>query len=135
MESKYINFPPLPLDTPVECIELAWLFVHLSKQEQEMVYEFLLESLKENSDNLRETTLVKEIRDSETEVNQEVQEFVELLKKVIGTLMGQSCEVAALVYQNYCVEKKPIEEIWKEFDIDKKTVEVIAQYYDKKKKS
>lgn len=93
MESKYIQFPPLPLDTPVECIEMAWLFVHLSKQDKEIVHEFLVENLKEDDRDIGETVLV---------------------------------------YQNYCIEKKSMEDLSKEFGIDKKAVELMTQYYDKK---
>jgi transposase len=40
--------------------------------------------------------------------------------------------VAALVYQNYCIEKQSIEEISKEFNVNEESVQLMVQYYDKK---
>lgn len=135
MESEYIQLPPLPLDTPTKCIELFWGFVHLPRQEQEKVREFLVESLKEDDKKLKETEFIKEVKNSESEVSPEVQEFIELMRKMIGELVAESCEMTALVYKNYCIEKKSIEEIAEEFHIDQKSVKLMTQYYDKKMKA
>ncbi len=132
MESEYIQLPPLPLDTPTKCIELFWGFVHLTRQEQEKVRDFLVEGLKEDDKKLKETEFIKEMKNQE--VSPEIHEFIELMRKMIGELVAESCEMAALVYQNYCTEKKSIEEISEEFHIDQKSVELMTQYYDKKKK-
>ena len=43
MESKYIQLPPLPLDMPAEYIEMIWLYTRLSRQEQEMIRDFIKE--------------------------------------------------------------------------------------------
>ena len=132
MESKYIQLPPLPLDMPTECIEMIWLYTRLSRQEQEMIRDFIKENLKEDNRNLDETELSKVLRESETEINPDVKEYTDLMKKLLGTLTAQSCEMAMLVYQNYCIEKKSIKEISKEFNVNEEFVQIMVQYYNKK---
>lgn len=57
------------------------------------------------------------------------------MRKLVGTLIAQSCEMAALVYQNYYIEKKSTEEISKEFNVDEESIRIVSQYYDKNMKS
>ena len=132
MESKYIQLPPLPLDMPAEYIEMIWLYTRLSRQEQEMIRDFIKENLKKDNRNLDETELSKVLQESEAEINPDVKEYTDLMKKLLGTLIAQSCEMAALVYQNYCIEKKSIKEIAKKFNVNEESVQLMVQYYDKK---
>lgn len=132
MEQKYIQLPPLPLDMPVETIEMIWLFTRLSKQEQEIIRDFIRENLKEKHKNLDETELSRVLQKSEAEINPDIKEYVDLMKQLLGTMIVQSCEMAALVYQNYCIEKKSVEEIAKEFNVGEEAVQIMVQYYDKK---
>ena len=135
MEPKYIQLPPLPLDLPTEVIEMIWLYTRLSGEEQEMVQDFIRENLKKENRNLDGTGLSKVLEDSDEEVNSDVKEFIDLMRKLVGTLIAQSCEMAALVYQNYYIEKKSTEEISKEFHVDEESIRIVSQYYDKNMKS
>ena len=40
MKPKYIQLPPLPLDLPTEVIEMIWLYIRLSGEEQEIIRSF-----------------------------------------------------------------------------------------------
>ena len=51
------------------------------------------------------------------------------------TLIVQSCEMAAFVYQNYLIEKKSTEDIVKEFNADEESTQLVTQYYDINKDS
>ena len=135
MEPKYIQLPPLPLDLPAEVIEMIWLYTRLSGEEQEMIRDFIRENLKKGNRNLDETDLSKVLEDSDEKVNPDVKEFIDLMRKLVGTLIAQSCEMAALVYQNYYIEKKSTEEISKEFHVDEESIRIVSQYYDKNMKS
>ena len=132
MESKYIQLLPLPLDMPAECIEMIWLYTRLSRQEQEMIRDFIRANLQKDNRNLDETELSKVLQESEAEINPDVKEYADLMKKLLGTLIAQSCEMAALVYQNHCIEKKSIKEISKKFNVTEESVQLMIQYYDKK---
>ena len=132
MEPKYIQLPPLPLDLPAEVIEMIWLYTRLSVEEQEMIRKFIRENLKKRNRNVKETDFAKVLRDSEAEENPDVKEFIVLMRMLVGTLIAQSCEMAALVYQNYCMEKKSTEDISEEFNVDQESIQLMAQYYDKK---
>ena len=134
MEPKYIQLPPLPLDLPTEVIEMIWLYTRLSGEEQEMIRDFIRENLKKENRNLDGTGLSKVLEDSDEKVNPDVKEFIDLMRKLVGTLIAQSCEMAALVYQNYYKEKKSTEEISKEFHVDEESIRIVSQYYDKNMK-
>ena len=134
MEPKYIQLPPLPLDLPAEVIEMIWLYTRLPEEEQEMIRDFIRENLKKGNRNLDETDLSKVLEDSDEKVNPDVKEFIDLMRKLVGTLIAQSCEMAALVYQNYYIEKKSTEEISKEFHVDEESIRIVSQYYDKNMK-
>ena len=135
MEPKYIQLPPLPLDLPTEVIEMIWLYTRLSGEEQKMIQGFIREKLKKENKNVDETDLSKVLEDSDEKVNPDVKEFIDLMRKLVGTLIAQSCEMAALVYQNYYIEKKSTEEISKEFHVDEESIRIVSQYYDKNIKS
>lgn len=132
MKPEYIQLPPLPSDLPTEVIEMIWLYTRLSVEEQEMIREFIRENLKKGNRNLEETDFAKVLRDSEAEENPDVKEFIDLMRKLIGILIAQSCDMAALVYQNYCIEKKSTEDISEEFNVDQESIQLMVQYYDKK---
>lgn len=134
MKPEYIQLPPLPSDLPAEVIEMIWLYTRLSVEEQEMIREFIRENLKKGNRNVEETDFAKVLRDSEAEENPDVKEFIDLMRKLIGILIAQSCDMAALVYQNYCMEKKSTEDISEEFNVDQESIQLMAQYYDKKMK-
>lgn len=131
MEPKYIQLPPLPLDLPTEVIEMIWLYTRLSGEEQKMIQGFIRENLKKENKNVDETDLSKVLQDSDEKINPDVKEFIDLMRKLIGTLIAQSCEMAVLVYQNYYIEKKSTEEISKEFHVDEESIRIVLQYYDK----
>ena len=135
MEPKYIQLPPLPLDLPAEVIEMIWLYTRLPEEEQEMIRDFIRENLKKGNKNLDETDLSKVLEGSDEKVNPDVKEFIVLMRMLVGTLIAQSCEMAALVYQNYYIEKKSTEEISKEFHVDEESIRIVSQYYDKNIKS
>ena len=132
MKPEYIQLPPLPSDLPAEVIEMIWLYTRLSVEEQEMIREFIRENLKKGNRNVEETDFAKVLRDYEAEENPDVKEFIDLMRKLIGILIAQSCDMAALVYQNYCIEKKSTEDISEEFNVDQESIQLMVQYYDKK---
>ena len=132
MKPEYIQLPPLPTDLPAEVIEMIWLYTRLSGEEQEMIRELIRENLKKGNRNVEETDFAKVLRDYEAEENPDVKEFIDLMRKLIGILIAQSCDMAALVYQNYCIEKKSTEDISEEFNVDQESIQLMVQYYDKK---
>lgn len=62
------------------------------------------------------------LEDSDEKVNPDVKELIDLMRKLVATLIAQSCEMAALVYQNYYIEKKSTEEISKKFHVDEESI-------------
>lgn len=133
MQKEYIQLPPLPADIDVKVVEMAWLFAKLERNEQEMIYD-LLKNMASGSDmECQAMELSKLLRENAAVgINPDVVEFAELMKALLGEMIAQSCELAALVYQHYCVEKKSLEETARETNVDEETLRVIVQYYDLK---
>ena len=134
MKPKYIQLPPLPLDMPAEVLEMIWLYAQLSSEEQERIRDFIRRNFENDHKNFHDTGFSKGSPDFDEEVNTDVEEFINLMRKMVGTLIAQSCEMSALVFQNYCIEKKSMEEISEEFDVDEKSIRLVARYYEKKLK-
>lgn len=88
------------------------------------------ENVNGNVNNLDKTAFVKMMQDDSTEIKPDVEEYIELMRKLIGTLVAQSCEIAAIVYENYRMGGKSIEKISEEFHLDEELLALMAQYYD-----
>lgn len=131
MNSKYVQFPPLPRDTPIEFLDLLWLYAKMSKKHQKILLDFVKLNPKNDTENLNETKFLINMLDSESGTHSEFTEFNNYMKQIIGTLIVQACEMAALVYQNYCIENKSVDEISNEFSIDEGTILLMANFYDK----
>lgn len=134
MREKKVQLPPLPLDLPLESIEIIWQYAKMPQQERTMFQEFMRETLNGSEKDIHQTELVKVMNHPDAETNPDVAEFTSLMQKMIGTLIVQSCEMAAIVYQYYCIDNESIEEISKAINVPEKTVQLISQYYDRKNK-
>lgn len=130
MKPKFVQLPPLPFDLPVESIEAIWSYIRMAEEDRVMIQEFMKENVNGNVKNIGKTAFVKMMQDDSTEITPDVEEYIELMRKLIGTLMAQACEIAALVYEHYRMEGKSIEKISDEFHLDQELLELMAQYYD-----
>lgn len=54
------------------------------------------------------------------------------MQELIGTLIAQACEMAALVLQRYYVDEKSIKEISEIFHVPENTIGLMTQYYERK---
>ncbi len=48
-------------------------------------------------------------------------------------MIGQTCEMAGLIYQYYCAEGKNLAEIVEDMEMTEETLRSVAKYYDMKK--
>lgn len=128
MKTNYIQLPPLPSNMPLKSIEIIWLYARLPQMEQETLRDFIKESLKE--DGLEEEG--KAMWDSNAQVSPEVLEYTNLFRELVVALIVQACEMAALVYREYCTQGKSVEEISKEHKVDEETIRLVAQYYEER---
>lgn len=134
MEPNYIQLPPLPPDMPIDLIEIIWGFARMEEPERKKFLDFMRENMKHGANNGKREELLRMMEESGGEASPYVEEFNSLMRDLIGTLVAQACEMAALVLQYYCVDEKSIKEISEIFDVPENTVELMAQYYERKKK-
>ena len=120
---------PLPEDLPTELIEVIWLYAKMPKDRRKMFMEFMNENVYGIPENLGKTELSKLLNRTDKEMDSDLSEYAELMKKFLGTLYSQACETAGFVYQHYCVEGKSLEEISREYQIDEEALRLITQYY------
>lgn len=132
MKEKYVQLPPLPLDMSLESIEIIWIYAKLPQQEKKMFQEFIREMLDDDKKEICQTQKDIQINFTDAETNPDIAEFISLLQKMIGILIMQACEMAAIVYKNYCMDGKSIEKISEMINVSKDTVQLISQYYDRK---
>ena len=134
MEPNYIQLPPMPSDMPPELIEVVWGFARMEEPERKKFLDFMRENMKPGVDNGKREELLRMMEKSRGEASPYVEEFHSLMRDLIGTLVAQACEMAALVLQYYCVDEKSIKEISEKFDLPEDTVELMTQYYERKMK-
>ena len=119
---------------PLESLELIWLYAQMSEKDQGMFREFIQESLKRDGLHPDETEVSQVLRNSGTEVSTNLLEYTDLMGKLVGTLIAQACELAAIVYRYYCIDKKSVKEISKALHVPEDSVSLIARYYERKRK-
>lgn len=134
MDPNYIQLPPMPSDMPIELLEIIWGFARMEGTEKEKFLEFIRNVLKMNSEDGRSKRLIRMMEESALEPSPYVEEFNSLMRELLGTLVAQACEMAALVLQYYCVDEKSIKEISEKFDVPENTIELMTQYYERKMK-
>lgn len=134
MEPNYIQLPPLPSDMPIDFIEVMWRFARMGEPERKDFLDLMRENMKHGANNGKREELLRMMEKSGGEASPYVEEFNSLMRDLIGILVAQACEMAALVLQYYCVDEKSIKEISEIFHVPENTIELMAQYYERKKK-
>lgn len=132
MEPNYIQLPPLPSDMPIELIESVWAYARMEESEKDNFLEFLRKNAKSDIGDVEKEKLLEMMGESKSKPSPYVKEFNSLMQELIATLIAQACEMSALVYQKYCIEKNSIREISETINVPGGTIELMAQYYDKK---
>ena len=113
MEPNYIQLPPMPSDMPPELIEVVWGFARMEEPERKKFLAFMQEEMKAGTDKSEKEKLLRMMERSGGEASPYVEEFHSLMRELVGTLVTQACEMAALVLQYYCIDEKSIKEISK----------------------
>lgn len=131
MKSKYVQFPPLPKDTPIEFIDLLWLYAKMPETQQKILLNFIKLNLKKDNETPNKTKFPIDMLDSDSAPHSEFTDFNNYMKQMIGALIVQACEMAAIIYLNYCIENKSVDQISIEFNIDKETILLMSNIYDK----
>ena len=134
METDYIQLPPMPSDTPTELVAVVWIYARMEKPEKEQFLDFMRENIKSGTSDGEKEKLMELIEKSKLKPSPYVEEFHSIMQELIGTLIAQACEMSALIYQKYCIEKKSIKEISETIHVPQNAVELMAQYYENKMK-
>lgn len=134
MNPDYIQLPPMPFNMPPELIGIIWEFARMEEPERKKVLDIIQENIKSGADNGEIEKSLRMILESEGEARTYVKEFYSLMRELIGTLIAQACEMAAIVLQYYCIDEKSIKEISETVHVSENMIELMAQYYENKMK-
>ena len=134
MKPNYIQLPRMPSDLPTELIEIVWGFARMEKLERKKFLDIIREEMKSGADNEEKEKLLKLMEEAGGEASPYVEEFSLLMRDLIGTLIAQACEMAALVLRYYCIDEKSTKEISEIVHVPENTIELMAQYYERKMK-
>lgn len=130
MEKEYIQLPPLPADTPWDVLNVLWEFAKLDEKERVDALNYL-EGLEDFAIGEGELEAMQEIvekyKDQDTQFFDRVSE---ILRNVLAMLTINSYEMAALIYQKRCVERKSKEQIAEEAGLNPDKIEMFLRYYD-----
>jgi len=107
-------------------------YTRMEKSEKEKFLDFLQENVKSDGGDDEKEKLLKMMEESKSEPSPYVKEFNSLMQELIATLIAQACEMSALIYQKYCIEKYSIREISETIHAPESAIELMAQYYDEK---
>lgn len=119
------------------------LYAKMSEKHQKILLNFVKLNLKNDTENFNKTKfLINQTREdisylifvvlnSKSGTHSEFTEYNNYTKQMICTLIVQACEMAALVYQNYYIENKSVDETSNEFSIVEGTILLMANFYDK----
>ena len=132
METDYIKLPPMPSDMPTELVAVIWIYAKMENPEKEQILEFVRENIKSGASDGEKEKLMELMEKSKLNPSPCVEEFHSLMQELVATLIVQACEMSAIIYQKYCIEKNSIREISETIHVPESTIELMAQYYDKK---
>lgn len=132
MGTDYIQLPPMPSNMPTELVAIVWVYARMEKPEKERLLNFIRENIKPGTSDGEKEKLMELMKRSKFPPGSYVEEFNSLMQELIGTLIAQSCEMSALIFQKYCIEENSIKEISEAIHVPQNIVKLMAQYYDKK---
>jgi len=131
MEERYIQLPPLPADMEVQALELLWQFAILGEEEQKEALEYIktIDDYYEDDTDLE--SLKEHLKKFENDrVSEEFQEFIQVVKRLVGRMIRDSYGLARLFYQKRCIEHKDVDEISKECGLAPDKIQVFVDYFD-----
>ena len=130
MKSNNIQLPPLPIDTPLESVEMIWLYARLPDGERKMLREILEKDICSDEEKRRGYEWANMIENVKERTDPDLEQFAELMRGLLQTLIVQACETAGAVYQHYCADGKSVEETAEAIKVPVDLVELVAQYYN-----
>lgn len=134
MRKKYVQLPPLPLDLPLESIEIIWEYAKMSDYERKKIQKFMRETLNNSQKYMQQAKQEKAKNPLNVESSPDIAKFTSLMQQMVKTLIVQACEMAAIVYQYYSIDGKSIKEISEMFNVSQNIIQLMAQYYERKMK-
>lgn len=89
--------PPLPIDMPVESIEIIWLYAQMPEPKQKQLHSFIRENLKFHNMNLNNEKGSEEEHKVDLKADKGITQYTDLMKQMLETLIAQACEMAGFV--------------------------------------
>ena len=131
-EVRYIQLPPIPEDIELPALEAIWTIARMNKEQRKDALRQLEVMIGDEETHEMDEVTMQEVLEKYTDVDEEgiFSQYVECMRNLIARLILESYDVAAYVYQKYCVEKQSVEELLKNTRLSEQELNMFISYFD-----
>lgn len=135
-EVRYIQLPPIPEDIEMPALEAIWLIAKMNKEQRKDAFRQLEAMIGDDETYKMDEATMQEVLEKYIDVDEDgiFSQYVESMRKLIAQLILESYDVAAYVYQKYCIEKASVEELLKDTRLSEKELNMFISYFDVREK-
>ena len=134
-EVRYIQLPPIPEDIELPALEAIWTIARMNKEQRKDALRQLEVMIGDEETHEMDEVTMQEVLEKYTDVDEDgiFSQYVECMRNLIARLILESYDVAAYVYQKYCVEKQSVEELLKNTRLSEQELNMFISYFDVRK--
>lgn len=131
-EVRYIQLPPIPEDIELPALEAIWTIARMNKEQRKDALRQLEAMIGDEETNEMDEVTMQEVLEKYTDVDDDgiFSQYVECMRNLISRLILESYDVAAYVYQKYCVEKQSVEELLENTRLSEQELNMFISYFD-----
>lgn len=131
-EVRYIQLPPIPEDIEIPALEAIWTIARMNKEQRKDALRQLEAMIGDEETHEMDEVTMQEVLEKYTDVDDDgiFLQYVECMRNLIARLILESYDVAAYVYQKYCVEKQSVEELLKNTRLSEQELNMFISYFD-----
>lgn len=130
-EVRYIQLPPIPEDIELPALEAIWTIARMNKEQRKDALRQLEAMIGDEETHEMDEVTMQEVLEKYTDVDEDgiFSKYVECMRNLIARLILESYDVAAYVYQKYCVEKQSVEELLENTKLSEQELNMFLSYF------
>lgn len=131
-EVRYIQLPPIPEDIEIPALEAIWTIARMNKEQRKDALRQLEAMIGDEETHEMDEVTMQEVLEKYTNVDDDgiFSQYVECMRNLIARLILESYDVAAYVYQKYCVEKQSVETLLENTKLSEQELNMFLAYFD-----
>lgn len=131
-EVRYIQLPPIPEDIEMPALEAIWVIARMNREQRKDALRQLEAMIGDDETHEMNEAVMQEVAEKYIDVDEDgiFSQYVECMRKLITQLILESYDVAAYVYQKYCIEKQSVEELLKNTRLSEQKLNMFISYFE-----